>query len=46
VEDPKLVQQALKNGLKVLDEGRTAIINVVITETEQLRGGQDGSSTP
>jgi acetolactate synthase I/II/III large subunit len=46
VEDPKQVQQALKNGLKALDEGRTAIINVVITETEQLLGGQDGSSKP
>lgn len=46
VDDPKQVQQALKNGLKALDEGRTAIINVVITETEQLLGGQDGSSKP
>lgn len=46
VEDPKQLQQALKNGLKALDEGRTAIINVVITETEQLLGGQDGSSKP
>jgi acetolactate synthase-1/2/3 large subunit len=46
VEDPKQVQQALKNGLKALDEGRTAIINVVLKETEQLLGGQDGSSKP
>lgn len=44
VDDPKQVQQALKNGLKALDEGRSAIINVVLAETPKLRGGQDGAS--
>ncbi len=46
VEDPEKLQQALKNGLDAVAGGRTAIINVMISETPELRGGQDGAAKP
>ena len=35
VEDPEQVQQALKNGLKAMEEGRSAIIDVAIKDFQR-----------